>query len=346
VIAVVGLHAGWLPGGFLGVDLFFVLSGFLITTILLGEWDQNRSIRARQFYLRRGFRLVPALAALLGCYLAYGLLTGRVGSDEHVLTAAAIGSAYVQNFFVTASSHLVAGHLVFLWSLAAEEQFYLLWPLVLLIALRRGWSPKMILALLGGLVAAATIDRISLFLAGATSDRIYFGPDTHCDALIVGCAAAIAWSYGSLRISWRGALIATGVAIAAIGIVPSFTKSERSIFMITSPFFPLACAAIIIYCVGASDALGSRLLSPRPLRYVGKVSYGIYLWHVPLMRLAGVPVGIALTAITAGMSYRYLEAPIRRAGVRRWAQKPEHPASRQKPDTTVSPALRPTTEAA
>ena len=154
LLVVAVLPRSWLPGGTLGVDLFFVLSGFLITTLLLEERGATGDVSLPHFYARRALRLLPALWLLLIVYVAYGLANGHHGLPSHVLGAAAIGAGHVANFFAAAGSPNQAHYLVHLWSLAQEEQFYLLWPIVLLALLRRGVSTRTLLLGFATLVVA------------------------------------------------------------------------------------------------------------------------------------------------------------------------------------------------
>jgi peptidoglycan/LPS O-acetylase OafA/YrhL len=138
ILLVLGYHVGWIPGGFLGVDVFFVLSGFLITTLLLEEWGQSGAIDLRAFYVRRVRRLLPALLVLLatlGMLAAFEAADGRVGEGEAIASSITVCLLYVANIW-RASGHFLTGPLTQMWTLAQEEQFYLLWPPLLLLGLR------------------------------------------------------------------------------------------------------------------------------------------------------------------------------------------------------------------
>jgi peptidoglycan/LPS O-acetylase OafA/YrhL len=182
ILCVILHHARLLPGGFLGVDAFFVLSGFLITSLLLQEWRTHRTISLRLFYERRALRLLPALAALLAPALLVLVLmatAGGAGADELRPLAQGIGfgAFYLANF--ARATGLGLGALAHLWSLAAEEQFYLVWPIVLLVCLRRGASPARVCVVLAALAALVAANRISLFATGGSSwDRLIASPDT------------------------------------------------------------------------------------------------------------------------------------------------------------------------
>src|SRR5262245_4168116 len=189
IALVVGFHAfRWPANGALGVDLFFVLSGFLITTLLLEEHRSFGRIGLRRFYVRRVRRLYPALLLLLLALVAVTLAAGGFPSlDSPPAIGVASALTYTANVVVAASpSHVPAG-MVHLWSLAAEEQFYVVWPLLIVLLLR--WRSMRLLATsLVVLLLLAIAYRLRLALAGASIGRLYYGPDTHADSLLVGCA--------------------------------------------------------------------------------------------------------------------------------------------------------------
>ena len=303
IALVMAGHAGGLKAGGLGVDLFFALSGFLITSLLVSEWDARRSVDCRAFYRRRARRLLPALGVML---LTVGLLGVAVGRPS-VIMQALIGCSYVTNFIqaVKPSSTLF----VHLWSLAEEEQFYLLWPLVLVLLLRRKVRPQSIVLLLIGAAGVSAVERALLAIDGASLNRLWFAPDTHADAIILGSAAGIAWTFGLFRVP-RFAGAAAMVALVAISSL--FSLDDRALFVAPLAIFAAASAVVVTAVVEDTESLLSRLLSQRPLRWLGKISYGVYLWHVPLFLLAGPIVGSGLTMVFAATSYRYVEQPILR----------------------------------
>jgi peptidoglycan/LPS O-acetylase OafA/YrhL len=313
VLLVVISHAGFLRSGTLGVDLFFVLSGFLITSLLLEEHAVNGSISLSGFYIRRAFRLFPALWLLLGTYVTVGFASGRIGSPDHVVGAAAVALGYVQNFFLAGSSGVPAHYLWHLWSLAEEEQFYLLWPLVLGLFLSRSVSARRISLVLALMLLAVNIDRDVLFAAGAGSPRIWFGLDTHADGLILGCLAALGCARGR-SVSGRVAAVAAGAAIVLVAITSVTKPSDGVLLVVTSPLFPAACALMIWHAWQNGTNKTWRVLSIAPLVYIGQISYGIYLWHFPLMHAMHVVPGIAMTFLVAAASHRFVEAPLRGYG--------------------------------
>jgi peptidoglycan/LPS O-acetylase OafA/YrhL len=199
-----GFHVNLVMGGFLGVDAFFVLSGFLITNLLLEEWATQGRVDLRRFYSRRVRRLIPALAVALAGYLVLSLImvfplrltSGHALSDE--ARAAFAGLAYVSNI-TTAFGSLGPEGLRHLWSLAAEEQFYVLWPPLLLGALWLRRSRRFLIAGLALAVVAVWLHRLDLTLAGAPHRRLYFAPDTTFDPIVLGCLLAVLYQSGHLE---------------------------------------------------------------------------------------------------------------------------------------------------
>jgi peptidoglycan/LPS O-acetylase OafA/YrhL len=326
VAAVVAYHLGarWLPGGFLGVDVFFVLSGFLITSLLAAEWRASGGIAVGQFYLRRARRLLPALYLMLAVVVvtANRLAPGQLRAIRSDVPAAL---GYVTNWTLIArnGSYFAAGGpsspLQHLWSLAVEEQFYLLWPLALLACLwtRRRWLP---LAVVVVGAAASTCWMGVQYMPGTDPSRVYYGSDTHAAPLLVGAALALAC--GERRVRARWADLAALVAVLVLGyalVHASYNRAElfRGGYLVVA----LAAAALVHAAAGATGT--ARLLGVRPLRWLGQRSYAIYLWHWPIIVLLHpsigawlVPLQIAATLLLAGLSYRLVEDPIRKRGLR------------------------------
>lgn len=282
----------------MGVDLFFVLSGLLITCLLVGEWDTTQAISFRFFYRRRALRLLPALAAMLAVFL---LCT-------HDVTGTAIAAGYVSNFFQATSSKLFNPALTHLWSLAEEEQFYLLWPPVLFLFLRRRTPPRRIFMFLLGAVAVVFVERVSLALTGASAARMEYAPDTHADSILIGCAAGLAWTYKLVRVP---AAIAFA-ALAPIALLLAFVTIKHDYPYAALPAFPLASAVVMIAVLDRRNSIAYQALSWPPLRFLGRISYGLYLWHFPIYQWSGPVVGLPLSIIVACLSYRYVETPFLR----------------------------------
>jgi len=310
VILVIGSHA-WIPGFGLGapagVTLFFVLSGFLITSLLVSERERTGRVDLVAFYMRRALRLLPALYAfVLVTIVGYGLgLWANKPADPFAIVAVL---GYVGNW--ASAAGVEPGMFGHTWSLAVEEQFYILWPAVLLLALRLGERRTTAIVLLSLAILVLPWREFVMNTGGYL--RAYVGTDTQADALFFGCAIAL---LGTRLPSWAGWL---GIA----GLVAVAEKWGNIV-----PFFSLSAVASALAVAGCPAALGWR-----PLAYIGRISYGLYLWHY-LFIWSGIPwpVAIAATLATASISYRYLEQPFLRLKERRFAR-----AGR---GSTSSPAL-------
>ena len=346
-----------LPGGMIGVDIFFVISGFLITSLLLREGALNGRIALGSFWVRRARRLLPAIALMILVLGPVSLIVGgdiQVNLGRQLLGAATFSSNWISifagnDYFAQTSPELFTNF----WSLAVEEQFYVLWPLLIVasgLLLGRRWrhfSAIMVLGILASLGVAAF-----LLMNGTPISRIYYGTDTHLYGLLLGALLAFArpWSlyppmgkkalyrvaqpfgliaFTRVMVSWLSlfALIPYAILVpeSAPGAIPwgLFGASLLALGVIQG-MLPDMLA-------GASEAL-RRLLNFAPLRWVGERSYGLYLWHWPLAvvmhyvlgadrsPLVNVGVLVATFAI-AEMSYRWIETPIRRRGFRESANR-------------------------
>jgi peptidoglycan/LPS O-acetylase OafA/YrhL len=278
IALVVGLHSfGWPRKGALGVDLFFVLSGFLITTLLLEERAQTGRVSLPAFFRRRALRLLPALLTMLCVYATVESALGR-----RPWLGIVFGLAYVANIAEAAGSTALQPGLGHLWSLAQEEQFYLLWPALLLIAIRRGVMP---LRLLGFLILVIVIERLVFFANGvALEPRIYRGPDTHADPLLVGCAAAFVFRLR--RPAWVERSSAH-LAIVALALVTAaaIAGAHLGIYFYVLPVLPAfagICALLILSVAWTATGPVAWLLATKPFVFLGRISYSLYLWHVPI----------------------------------------------------------------
>lgn len=349
VLGVLFYHAGWdwMPGGFLGVDVFFVLSGFLITSIILEEFDRTGRIDFKRFYLRRARRLLPALFVMLA---VVGLLALIVYRDAARVFASDAVSAL---FYATNWWYIVAEQSYFeyvgrpallkhLWSLAVEEQFYLIWPAIAFLLLRRG-GRRAVRWVAIGLAVLSTAWMMYLAIRNQFPEyndpsRIYFGTDAHAMGLLIGAGLATFWRPGNLSptvsASARGVITGAGIAALLVtvwffGFVGEFTPwLYRGGFLVLSVVVAILIAAATHPASRFGDWLGSQ-----PMRYIGQRSYGIYLWHwpifmftrpfldVPFDGLANIIVRFGLTFAAAELSYRFVEMPIRRGTLRRWWNK-------------------------
>jgi peptidoglycan/LPS O-acetylase OafA/YrhL len=295
ILLVIAFHYTGQPfGGGYGVDLFFVLSGFLITTLLLEERSTTGRVSLGNFYLRRARRLFPALAALLCCYLVYNAILGR----DALSTVADYGLYFGNIYFVVghAADNTGLGHL---WSLAEEEQFYLLWPCLLLVVARARRPGYWLAALALALVAY----RFALVLHGADTTRLYRAPDTHSEGLVLGAALAFLRREGFVAGEWAAKL---GLALT----IPAVIVGN---WLIGLPVFELGAVLLVAAAVG--DTQLARGLSIRPLVWLGVLSYSLYLWHFPVLWAFNANdrlVALAVSFVLAWLSYRYIERPFRR----------------------------------
>nr|WP_294631516.1 acyltransferase family protein [uncultured Rothia sp.] len=354
-VLVVMVYHFWptvLPGGMIGVDIFFVISGFLITSLLLREGALTGKIALGNFWIRRARRLLPAIALLILVMGPVSLLIGgdiQVNLGRQLAGAATFSSNWISifagnDYFAQTSPELFTNF----WSLAVEEQFYVVWPLLIVgagVLLRRSWRRFSVVMVLGIIASLSTAT--ALLMSGAPISRVYYGTDTHLYGLLLGALLAFArpWSlypplqqsvlyrvaqpfglvaFARVMISWLSlfALIPYAILVpeSAPGAIPwgLFGASLLALGVIQG-MLPDMLA-------GASEML-RRLLNFTPLRWVGERSYGLYLWHWPLAvvmhylmgadrsPLVNVGVLVATFAI-AEMSYRWVETPIRRYGFR------------------------------
>ncbi len=346
VIAVLLYHAdqGWIPGGFLGVDVFFVISGYLITCLLLSDWQQHGKVGLKRFWFRRARRLLPALFAMLFVVSLYAILFLPDVVDQ--LRGEVIAALlYVENWFLVfrdLSYFQSAGRqpmLQHVWSLAVEEQFYLLWPLIMVFALAR-WgksSRALLIGILAG-VAVSTIEMAILYQPYTDPSRVYYGTDTRVAALLLGAALAFVWAPWRLagKTGRNAAILLDVVAvISAFVLFWMFLNVDyfdpnlwRGGFLLAA----MASAMLIAATVHPASRLTPWLLGFAVFRWIGVRSYGIYLWHWPIymvtrphsdIPLTGLPLlvlRLGLTFAFAAASYKFIEEPIRHGAIeRRWA---------------------------
>lgn len=362
VIGVLVFHGGvsWLPGGFLGVDAFFVLSGFLITSLLVREWESAGKIALGAFWARRARRLLPALFALVLVVVCVAPFAMPRGTYPGLRGDAISTLLYVANwhFVFTGATYFAQtgpqSPLTHTWSLAIEEQFYLVWPIVALVVLTRA---KRLRPLLWVCIAGAVSSCVEMALlshVGASVTRLYYGTDTRAQSLLVGAALAVilamvAQRRGAptgLQAAWQPVSRPARVAVAALGLAGLAgaatmwaTTSGTSAFLYEGGFLlvALAAAAVIAAAVCLPAGALARTLGLLPLRQLGRISYGVYLWHYPLFlwvdaqrtHLGGAALfGLRclLTVVLAWSSFVVLERPIRRGaalrGRRVWVALP------------------------
>jgi peptidoglycan/LPS O-acetylase OafA/YrhL len=335
VIAVMLYHgSGLAPGGFLGVDVFFVLSGFLITSLLLQEYRKSRRIEYGAFLKRRARRLLPALCVLLLGVSAYAAWVALPPERGPLRFDALASLAYVTNwrFIFSHTSYFgadgPASPLRHMWSLAIEEQYYLVWPLIVIAVLRR--HREAVVGVCAALLAAGSAALcVVLYSPGADPSRVYFGTDTRAQALLIGSAVGVfAISARGSRmpllarrwLGWAGFIV---VVFAVAGVHDTSTQVYRGGLTVAA----LAAAAFVFGVATTERTVLVAALSTRPLRYVGRISYGLYLYHWPVFvwltaDRAGVGgarlfiLRFGVTFVIAAASYAFIERPIRERGLR------------------------------
>jgi peptidoglycan/LPS O-acetylase OafA/YrhL len=346
VLAVIFFHLGfgWAPGGLLGVGIFFTLSGYLITDILLGQFLKRGAIHLGRFWLGRARRLLPALFLMLLIVIAWVTIFGPAQPDQF---RKAVVSAifYVNNwqqiaanvsYFARFAPEQPLNHL---WSLSVEEQFYIFWPFILLVGLRfiheredNGLRPKLALWTLA-LAIASSILMAVLYHPSLDPSRVYYGTDTRAAGLLFGAALAMVWPSRGLskRITFQArrnldVMGWVGLLIIAIMI---WRTGEFSQFLYRGGFVVLSLATVMVLMPLAHPAckLGN-IVGCKPLRWIGVRSYGIYLWQTPVIVLTSPQhhhgqdllrdiLQVAAILIIASLSWKFVEEPIRHGAIGR-----------------------------
>ncbi len=349
VAAVVVFHMdeSWLPGGFLGVDVFFTLSGFLITSLLLAELDASNRVDFKRFYIRRARRLLPALYLVL---VATSIAAMTVAQDA----ATRVREDVVAAFFYVTNWWYVLGEtsyfeatgrppmLQHLWSLAVEEQFYFVWPVLCWLLWKVGRTRGIrVGAIVGALASTVVMAWISIAQGMpdvADPSRVYFGSDTHAMTLLVGAALATVWKASRINavVTARGRRAATGLGVVSLlALLATFWfVGYDSTFLYRGGFLVVGLVtAGFVAAASVTSSAFATVLGAQPLRWIGERSYGIYLWHWPVFMVLrpgidldadGLEVQalrLAITLALAELSYRFVETPIRHGLIgRAWAR--------------------------
>ena len=344
VISVIIYHidANYLPGGFLGVDLFFVLSGYLISSLIIKEYKSTGTVNLYNFYVRRARRLLPAVYFMITVVLIIITLFNGVLLKKSYLDAL-FGYIYSSNwwyifhkldYFDSFGSQSPFKHL---WSLAIEEQFYMFFPLIFLIFNRKSKSNnsnsklnKNFIYVVLSLILVSLIAHILLFDIN-NINRIYFGTDTRAFSLLVGVVGAILYPMDRLseRTTKKDNMIYSIVSLVSILVLIGImiNTSEYNTWLYRGGFLLVAIIGlIIIISSGRQYTFMSKLLSFKPFVFIGKISYSLYLWHFPILvvttpvseignpNLFYVTLRIVLIFLVATGSYMFVETPIRKLG--------------------------------
>jgi len=321
ILAVMLHHAGILKGGFIGVDVFFVISGYLITSLLVREYDSTGTIKLSQFYARRLLRLGPAMVILLTVYCVIGswFLYAKAVLIE-ALTALFCLTNWARAFQFHPPNLL--GHT---WSLSIEEQFYVLWPITLWLLLRSRVSRKAIVWVAILVALSSWSLRILLVLNGASAMRLFNGLDTRLDGVMTGCALGVFFSFSPVQewgryVRWRNVAM-TSAAIMLLVFSLTTHWCDKSLYYWKSMVVALCALAILMGLRSADDNLVKRCLVARWLVWVGSISYGLYLFHYPVFRVIlrcgmnrwlGVTVAMIASFCIAAASFYLVEKPFLR----------------------------------
>lgn len=343
ITAVVLYHADvpWMPGGFIGVEVFLAISGFLITSLLAREFRRHGSVDITDFWARRARRLLPAMWAVIFSvvlYAAYFLPDELASLRGDAIAALGYAANWVlifdhRSYFEQAGRPSMLKHF---WSLAIEQQFYLLWPGVFSMFVAR--VPRALSVSLLVLAAAASAAWMGvLFDPDVDPSRLYFGTDTRASGLLLGAALALmapGMSAATRSKLWSDVLEVAGILALAALILAFFVVDEYDPPLYLGGFFAVAVSTVTV--IAAANAPNSpivgRVLRVAPLRWLGVRSYSLYLWHYPIfmvsrpeldLPLTGLPSLVLRVAIALGcaeLSYRWIETPVRNGALGRlWA---------------------------
>lgn len=317
------LYYPLLPGGFLGVDIFFVLSGFLITCLLVEEWKQKCSINLKNFYIRRILRLMPAMFLLIIITGSFALIF--LDKKISVLTYQGIWLtlSYASNWFYAFRYFSANNPLGITWSLAIEEQFYLTWPLLLSIAFRLKLGRRWMICILAFVIALIPLHRKLLADQGATIFRLYYSSDVRADALLIGCLVGLLFSWNLLphgkRLGIWMRAFAVGAAVFFGCMVGTSSWTDPMLYQQGGyTLVALSVALILIVQITWPFKVGSFFLRFPPLVWIGRISYGLYLWHWPVRMFTyqGKPlptsttqllIAVVLSLLLTSLSYYFVE---------------------------------------
>jgi peptidoglycan/LPS O-acetylase OafA/YrhL len=334
VLAVFGYHAGldWVPGGFLGVDVFFVISGYLITSLLLREFRGTGHLEIGRFWLRRARRLLPAVGVLI----AVAMIVSAIAEPDKI---GQIRGDALASLFYFANWHFIYDHTSYfeqfgrpslfthLWSLSVEEQFYLFWPLIFAAGMKLFGRGRLLIGVLAGAVGSVVLAWI-LFDPGHDASRVYYGTDTHAVGLLAGVALALVWSPTELRVHKSfGPLV--GPILDAVGVISlgylilSFAHvHDYDLALWHGGYGWIAIATVLLLAAVAHPAARLGGIIGRPaLLWLGLRSYSFYLWHWPVLAMTRpgvdidlprgilIPLQLIACLILADLSYRFVELP-------------------------------------
>ncbi len=328
-ILLVFIHHVYYPhlsGGFFGVDIFFVLSGFLITSLLIEEWERMGSISLRNFYLRRALRLMPAALTVVLAALGYAVIFLDGKSARETYRGVWLTLSYASNWFYAFEYVSVDNPLGITWSLAVEEQFYLVWPLLLGAAFKARLGRRWLIAILLLCVIVIAWQRKSLAEHGASALRLYYASEMRADALLIGCLVGLLMSWNLLprhRLFEAGLRTLAAVALAfVVYLVWTAVWFDPMLYQGGGlTLVALSVAVVLMALLWRPPKTALLILRFAPLVWVGRVSYGLYLWHWPILWFvyrnawtsANVKTAtVGLSLLTTTLSFYSIERPFLR----------------------------------
>ena len=358
VTAVVLYHLGisWIPGGFLGVDLFFVISGYVITRLILDSINQSSALDLRAFYAARIRRIFPGFLFMVICTIIFiGVWAPeaikRFLSDLPYALSGTLNWALVarnQDYFETIGRPPLLQHT---WSLAVELQFYLVWPIILLTVLKYFGKKNIArIALIIAIISGTALFLVSLQLDQANAaqvSHIYFGTDTHSLGLFLGSALAVSWIPQNLsaNITRRAQDVIDGIGVVGLlGLISTFLfidESNASLYQIAFPLAAIFGCLVIISLVHPASRFAPIISTP-PFRWVGQRSYGIYIWHWVIFQVTRPSVDLSgetwalylarvlLVLALADISLRWVEIPFRQGQVQTWFRGMKYRSSKER----------------
>lgn len=345
VLAVIAYHLniGWASGGLLGVGVFFVLSGYLITNLLMAEFRRHGRIEFKSFWVRRARRLLPALFIMLAAVICWVTLfdPSEMSSLRGDVLAAALYFSNWWYIFHHVSYFAKFGPpspLTHLWSLAVEEQFYLIWPLLLALGLRFVKKRSVLVSLTLTLALASALAMALIYQPGSNPSRVYYGTDTRAFGLLVGAALAMIWPSAQFKEGdthkaplWLDVLGIAGL-LTILGMIWRTNEYETFLYRGGLALLSIAAALTVAALVHPFSRLG-RTLAVKPLRWMGVRSYGIYLWHYPVIILTTPTVDtgsfnviraflqVSASIGLAALSWHFVEEPIRHGAIGRFVDR-------------------------
>lgn len=315
-----------MPRGFFGVDIFFVLSGFLITSLLVQEWSREGSISLKDFYIRRVLRLMPALFLLILIIGGFALIFNKRPTETY--QGIWLSLSYASNWLYAFGYFSPHNPLGITWSLAIEEQFYLIWPLLFTLVLRFKLGRRWILYILTLLIALIPLHRNILEEQGASIFRLYYASDTRADTLLIGCLVGLLISWNLLPHDRRFEILMRSLAAVAV-IFLGYLVGTTSWTYFTlcrwggHTLVAISIALILAVVITSPPKFALSVLRFAPLVWIGRISYGLYLWHWParwfIYPKNGLPssAGQLLTVVVLSLSlttlsYYFVEKPFLR----------------------------------